>query len=115
MRSARGAQPSRCTSVTIYVLYVERKDKEDEYSGPNRSLGGSTVSLLERLRAVAGSDFARVTYTEAVEVLNSSGSEFESGPPQWYEPVANSFSRLSILLRSYSLVTVSSVCRRTIL
>ena len=33
--------------------------------------------LLERLNHVATSDFARVTYTEAVEILKSSGVKFE--------------------------------------
>ena len=38
--------------------------------------------LLERLRHVAGSDFARVTYTEAVELLKKSGAEFKY-PVEW--------------------------------
>ena len=38
--------------------------------------------LLERLRHVAGSDFARVTYTEAVEILKKSGAEFKY-PVEW--------------------------------
>ena len=38
--------------------------------------------LLERLRHVAGSDFARVTYTEAVELLQKSGQEFKF-PVAW--------------------------------
>ncbi len=38
--------------------------------------------LLERLRHVAGSDFARVTYTEAVELLKRFGAEFKY-PVEW--------------------------------
>ncbi len=38
--------------------------------------------LLERLRHVAESDFARVTYTEAVELLEKSGAEFKY-PVAW--------------------------------
>ncbi len=37
--------------------------------------------LLERLEHVASSDFARVSYTEAIELLQKSGEDFE------YEPV----------------------------
>lgn len=33
--------------------------------------------LLDRLRHVAGSDFARVTYTEAIKILEEHNSEFE--------------------------------------
>lgn len=33
--------------------------------------------LLERLRAIPSSDFGRITYTEAVEVLKNSGAKFE--------------------------------------
>jgi len=38
--------------------------------------------LLERLRHVATSDFARVTYTEAVEILEKADKEFEY-PVSW--------------------------------
>ncbi len=38
--------------------------------------------LLERLRHVAGSDFGRVSYTEAVELLKKSGAEFKY-PVAW--------------------------------
>lgn len=38
--------------------------------------------LLERLNAVVGSDFARVTYTEAVALLKDSGEKFEY-PVEW--------------------------------
>jgi asparaginyl-tRNA synthetase len=38
--------------------------------------------LLERLKFVLDSDFARVTYTEAVELLEKSGKEFEY-PVKW--------------------------------
>jgi asparaginyl-tRNA synthetase len=38
--------------------------------------------LLERLNNVASSDFGRVTYTEAVELLKKSGEEF-SYPVEW--------------------------------
>ena len=38
--------------------------------------------LLERLRHVESSDFGRVTYTEAIEILQKSGQEFEY-KPEW--------------------------------
>ena len=38
--------------------------------------------LLERLHHVAGSDFGRVTYTEAVEILKKHNDEFEY-PVDW--------------------------------
>ncbi len=38
--------------------------------------------LLERLKKVANSEFKRVTYTEAVEILEKSGEKFEY-PPKW--------------------------------
>ena len=38
--------------------------------------------LLARLRAVAGADFAAVTYTEAIEILSNSGEEF-AYPVSW--------------------------------
>jgi asparaginyl-tRNA synthetase len=39
-------------------------------------------TLLERLRAVLNAEFARVTYTEAVKILESSGQIFEY-PVSW--------------------------------
>ncbi len=38
--------------------------------------------LLERLRHVAGSDFGRVTYTDAIDLLKKSGAEFKY-PVEW--------------------------------
>ena len=38
--------------------------------------------LLERLKHVAGSDFARVSYTEAVDILEKSGHKFDY-PVKW--------------------------------
>ena len=38
--------------------------------------------LLSRLNSVTGSDFVRITYTEAIAILNSSGMKFEF-PTQW--------------------------------
>ena len=39
-------------------------------------------TLLERLNAIVNSDFGRVTYTEAVELLKKSGKEFQY-PVEW--------------------------------
>ncbi len=39
-------------------------------------------TLLERLSNVIESDFARITYTEAIEILNKSGKKFEF-PVKW--------------------------------
>jgi len=38
--------------------------------------------LLDRLRAVAAADFARCTYTQGIEILKSSGKQFEY-PVEW--------------------------------
>ncbi len=38
--------------------------------------------LLSRLNSVTDSDFVRITYTEAIDILNSSGMKFEF-PTQW--------------------------------
>ncbi len=38
--------------------------------------------LLDRLNSVINNDFVRITYTEAIEILNSSGVKFEY-PTQW--------------------------------
>ena len=38
--------------------------------------------IINRLNAVIDADFARVTYTEAIEILKSSGQEFEY-KPEW--------------------------------
>ena len=38
--------------------------------------------LIDRLNNVANSDFARITYTEAVEILKNSGAQFEY-PVEW--------------------------------
>ena len=38
--------------------------------------------LLERLKAVAGAEFAHVTYTQAIEILKQSGEQFEF-PVSW--------------------------------
>jgi asparaginyl-tRNA synthetase len=40
------------------------------------------ATLTERLRAIVASDFARVTYTEAIELLQQSGKQFEY-PIEW--------------------------------
>lgn len=39
-------------------------------------------TLLDRLNAIVNSDFGRVTYTEAVEILKNSGKQFEN-PVEW--------------------------------
>ena len=38
--------------------------------------------IIERLKAVAGADFGRITYTDAIEALEKSGQEFEY-PVSW--------------------------------
>ena len=38
--------------------------------------------MLERLHGIVSSDFGRVTYTEAVELLQKSGKEFQY-PVEW--------------------------------
>ena len=40
-------------------------------------------SLLERLQAIVDTDFARVTYTQALEDLAASGHAFDNGVPAW--------------------------------
>ena len=40
-------------------------------------------ALSMRLDSMLAQPFARLSYTEAVEVLRRSGQSFESGQPQW--------------------------------
>jgi len=49
-------------------------------------------TLLERLNAIVNSDFARVTYTEAMELLEKSGKKFEY-PVGWGEDLATEHER----------------------
>ena len=44
------------------------------------------TSLLERLEVVRNSQFARITYTEAIELLQQSGREFDY-PPVWGQEI----------------------------
>ena len=48
--------------------------------------------LLERIRAVAKSDFVRVSYTKAIEILEASGKSFEN-PVSWGIDLATEHER----------------------
>ena len=61
----------------IIAAVLERCPQEMEFFNAFVDKG-----LLERLRHVASSDFARVTYTEAVELLKKSGADFKY-PVEW--------------------------------
>ncbi len=65
--------------MTKYVLryVVEHAPEEMEFFSQFVDKG-----LMERLENVMNSDFGRVTYTEAVELLKKSGKEFEF-PVEW--------------------------------
>ncbi|MBE6543549.1 MAG: asparagine--tRNA ligase [Ruminococcaceae bacterium] len=49
-------------------------------------------TLLERLNNIVNSDFARVTYTEAIEILKNSGEKFEY-PVAWGEDLQTEHER----------------------
>ncbi len=61
----------------IITTVLERCPQELEFFNSFVDKG-----LLDRLRHVAGSDFARVTYTEAIELLKKSGAAFKF-PVEW--------------------------------
>ena len=62
-----------------YLINYVMENAADELEFFNRFVD---KGLLERLRRVAESEFGRVTYTEAVEMLKSSGKKFEY-PVKW--------------------------------
>ncbi|PIE51674.1 asparagine--tRNA ligase [Candidatus Fermentibacteria bacterium] len=49
-------------------------------------------SLPERFRTLRESSFARITYTEAIEILNKSGEKFDS-MPEWGDDLATEHER----------------------
>ena len=61
-------------SMIKYVIGAVMEECPDEMEFFNTFVD---KGLLERLTAVANSDFGRVTYTEAVDILLGSGHEFE--------------------------------------
>jgi asparaginyl-tRNA synthetase len=50
------------------------------------------TGLLERLRLVAGAEFARITYTRAIEILQGSGQKFNF-PPEWGKDIQTEHER----------------------
>ncbi|MDO5038361.1 asparagine--tRNA ligase [Clostridium sp.] len=62
-----------------YVIKYVMKECPEEIEFFNKFID---KGLVERLNHVANSDFARVTYTEAVEILKSCGKKFEY-PVEW--------------------------------
>jgi len=64
------------------ILKLREKAKETgEKLGKDNDLKGFRgTPLRERLTQVATSDFGRITYTEAVEILQASGVQFEVDP-----------------------------------
>ncbi|MDR1687352.1 MAG: asparagine--tRNA ligase [Clostridiales bacterium] len=59
-----------------YVINYLLENAKDEMNFFNKFID---PALLERLQGVAGSDFAHITYTEAVDILEKSGYNFEYG------------------------------------
>ncbi len=62
-----------------YVIKYVMKECPEEIEFFNKFID---KGLVERLNHVANSDFARVTYTEAVEILKNCGKKFDY-PVQW--------------------------------
>lgn len=62
-----------------YVIKYVMKECPEEIEFFNKFID---KGLVERLNHVANSDFARVTYTEAVEILKNCGKKFEY-PVEW--------------------------------
>ena len=62
-----------------YIISYVRENAPEEMALFNKFVDNG---LSERLDAVVNSDFARVTYTEAVELLKGSGQKFEY-PVDW--------------------------------
>ena len=50
------------------------------------------TTLLERLKGIISNDFARITYTEAMEILQKSGQTFEY-PTDWGEALQTEHER----------------------
>ena len=64
-------------AMTKYVIRYLMENAADELNFFNSFVD---KGLLERLNHVVNSDFGRVTYTEAVDLLMKSGHKFESDP-----------------------------------
>ena len=62
-----------------YIIRAVMAEAPDELEFFNRFVD---TGLIERLRHVESSDFGRVEYTEAIEILQKSGQEFEY-KPEW--------------------------------
>ncbi len=61
-------------SMLKYIINYVLENAPEEMNFFNRFVD---KGLIERLKHVAGSDFARVTYTEAIEILEKHNDEFE--------------------------------------
>lgn len=66
-------------AMTKYVIAAVLEKCPDEIDFFNKFID---KTLKERLCAIVGSDFGRVSYTEAVEILKNSGVKFEY-PVEW--------------------------------
>jgi len=62
-----------------YIISYVLKNAPEEMEFFNNFID---KTLLERLNSIVNSDFGRVTYTEAVEILKNCGKEFEY-PVEW--------------------------------
>lgn len=62
-----------------YIINFVRENAPEEMEFFNRFID---TSLNERLDNVVSSDFARITYTEAIDILKKSGQQFEY-PVEW--------------------------------
>ncbi len=72
-----------------YLINHAMENAPDELDFFNRFVD---VGLLERLRSVTESRFARVTYTEAIDKLTASGKKFEY-PPKWGDDLQTEHER----------------------
>ncbi|MGI6664953.1 MAG: asparagine--tRNA ligase [Christensenellaceae bacterium] len=66
-------------SMVKYIIEYVMQECPEEMEFFNRFID---KELLERLNNILGSEFARITYTEAIEILEDSGKKFEF-PVKW--------------------------------
>ncbi|MEY4926849.1 MAG: hypothetical protein RI894_1285 [Bacteroidota bacterium] len=72
-----------------YVINYVLKNAPDEMAFFNKMVD---TSLLERLNSIVAHDFARCTYTDAIDLLNASGRTFEF-PTNWGDALQTEHER----------------------
>ncbi|MCL1936508.1 MAG: asparagine--tRNA ligase [Defluviitaleaceae bacterium] len=62
-----------------YIIKYVLENAKDELEFLNKF---SEEGLIEKLNSIVSSDYKKITYTEAIEILQKSGENFEY-PPEW--------------------------------